>query len=137
MVASDLPFIGYDHEDGSSEGEEEEMFEIEGDLYSLDLTGDPSSPQHQQQHQQHYATLQDGFYDPSAFGSLQRRQLGAGKQAKRPPVDETADKLDSLMEMTFEHLQRRINAGKLLMDGGSCWILLRDREVSYKRCFLA
>lgn len=105
---------GYDHEEGSSEEDEDELFEIEG-MSELDISGNPvNGHHHYQQHPQHYAALQDGFHDPSAFGGMQRQQQGrAGRERKRPPVDETADKLDSLMEMTFEHLQRRINAGKV------------------------
>jgi hypothetical protein len=68
--------------------------------------------------------LQDGFHDPAAFAaatqqghSLRRLQQqlaaanGSSSGGKRPPVDETADKLDSLMEMTFTHLQWRVDAG--------------------------
>jgi hypothetical protein len=69
--------------------------------------------------------MQDGFQDPAAFAaatqqghSLRRLQQqlaaaanGSSGGAKRPPVDETADKLDSLMEMTFTHLQWRVDAG--------------------------
>jgi RNA polymerase I-specific transcription initiation factor RRN3 len=74
---------------------------------------------------------QDGFHDPAAFAaatqhghSLRRLQQqlaaaanGSSGSAKRPPVDETADKLDSLMEMTFIHLQWRVDAGQL----GAVW----------------
>jgi RNA polymerase I-specific transcription initiation factor RRN3 len=75
--------------------------------------------------------LQDGFHDPAAFAaatqhahSLRRLQQqlaaaanGSSSGGKRPPVDETADKLDSLMEMTFTHLQWRVEAGQL----GAVW----------------
>jgi RNA polymerase I-specific transcription initiation factor RRN3 len=33
--------------------------------------------------------------------------------APRPPVDELADKLDSMMELTLEHLGQRCAAGQL------------------------
>jgi hypothetical protein len=72
--------------------------------------------------------MQDGFHDPAAFAaatqqghSLRRLQQqlaaaanGSSSGGKRPPVDETADKLDSLMEMTFTHLQWRVDAGEFL-----------------------
>lgn len=37
--------------------------------------------------------------------------------AGRPAVDETADKLDSMMELTFAHLERRAAGGQL----GAAW----------------
>lgn len=40
-----------------------------------------------------------------------------GADAARPAVDETADKLDSMMELTFQHLERRGAAGQL----GAAW----------------
>ena len=38
-----------------------------------------------------------------------------GNDTKPPPVDETADKLDSMMELTLQHLSRRMMAGQLLL----------------------
>eukprot|EP00879_Flechtneria_rotunda_P027592 GHRR01029563.1.p1 GENE.GHRR01029563.1~~GHRR01029563.1.p1 ORF type:complete len:775 (+),score=300.41 GHRR01029563.1:409-2733(+) len=108
----------YDQEESGDEVDD--IFELEG-MSELDINGNYNP--HCQDHQQ--LALQDGFHDPSYFAT-QQKQLSAaaancatvdGDSRKRPPVDETADKLDSLMEMTFEHLQRRVNAGQL----GAVW----------------
>ena len=54
----------------------------------------------------------------------------AGEEAvEKPPVDETADKLDSMMELTFAHLQRRHEAGQL----GAAWDTLL---AAFERCVL-
>ena len=53
----------------------------------------------------------------------------AGEAADKPRVDETADKLDSLMELTFQHLQRRQAAGQL----GAAWDTLLG---AFERCVL-
>ncbi|WIA18821.1 hypothetical protein OEZ85_003502 [Tetradesmus obliquus] len=109
---------GYDHEEGSSDEEQDDIFELEGMAQELDINDAATA---QQMHEQQLAALQDGFHDPAAFAaatqhahSLRRLQQqlaaaanGSSSSAKRPPVDETADKLDSLMEMTFTHLQWR------------------------------
>lgn len=91
----------------------------------MDLEIDPDS---QHPHQADLSQLHDGFHDPAAFaaagqhGARRQAQLAAaaggdsGKPGK-PPVDVTADKLDSMMELTMQHLQRRVSAGQL----GSVW----------------
>lgn len=53
----------------------------------------------------------------------------AAEEGGKPPVDETADKLDSLMELTFGHLQRRAEAGQ----GGAAWDTLL---AAFERCVL-
>ncbi|KAK9817200.1 hypothetical protein WJX72_010975 [[Myrmecia] bisecta] len=53
----------------------------------------------------------------------------AAAQADKPAVDETADKLDSMMELTLEHLQRRCQAGQL----GQTW---RSLLVAFERAML-
>lgn len=91
----------------------------------MDLEIDPDS---QHPHHADLSQLHDGFHDPAAFaaagqhGARRQAQLAAaaggdsGKPGK-PPVDVTADKLDSMMELTMQHLQRRVSAGQL----GSVW----------------
>ncbi|KAF6257096.1 RNA polymerase I-specific transcription initiation factor RRN3-domain-containing protein [Scenedesmus sp. NREL 46B-D3] len=124
---------GYDHEEGSSDEEQDDIFELEGMTSELDISDvATASALQQQMHEQQLAALQDGFHDPAAFAaatqqghSLRRLQQqlaaaangGSSSGAKRPPVDETADKLDSLMEMTFTHLQWRVDSGQL----GAAW----------------
>jgi len=42
-----------------------------------------------------------------------RESIAAAEEEERAPVNETADKMDSLMELTLEHLRRRISKGEL------------------------
>jgi RNA polymerase I-specific transcription initiation factor RRN3 len=113
-----LVLAGYDHEE--SDDGQDELFDLEG---LVDLELDPDS----QQHQQDLSQLHDGFHDPAAFaaagqhGARRQQQLaaaaGADGKPGKPPVDVTADKLDSMMELTMQHLQKRVEAGQL----GSVW----------------
>ncbi|KAL4436668.1 hypothetical protein ABPG75_003807 [Micractinium tetrahymenae] len=53
----------------------------------------------------------------------------AGEEAGKPRVDDTADKLDSMMELTFAHLARRAEAGQ----GAAAWDTLL---AAFERCVL-
>lgn len=70
-----------------------------------------------------HAISQPGAAAPGAPGGA------AGEEAGKPGVDETADKLDSMMELTFGHLQRRAEAGQ----GGAAWDTLL---AAFERCVL-
>eukprot|EP00775_Hariotina_reticulata_P003857 gene3857-4114_t len=101
---------GYDHEEGESEDEQDDIFELDG-ISELDI----NELGHQHHALRHPVTA--------------AAPAGDRGQKRRPAIDETADKLDSLMEMTFEHLQWRVNAGQL----GSAW---QTMLLSFERTLL-
>ncbi|GIL51718.1 hypothetical protein Vafri_7665 [Volvox africanus] len=54
-----------------------------------------------------------GGWEGAVAGTHGHQQLQQATTPTPPAVDEMANKLDSLMELTFEHLRRRIAAGEL------------------------
>ncbi len=95
----------------------EDIFELEGMLATeLDINATPEEIEARQA----MAALRGGaggrggWEGAVAGGAAGAAAAGAaGGVAARPPVDEMADKLDSMMELAFEHLNRRISAGQL------------------------
>jgi RNA polymerase I-specific transcription initiation factor RRN3 len=124
---------GQEGEEGDTEDEEQEdIFELDGmselDInaqYGLGMDGQ------QQQHLQHQLQQQlqqngvRGGWEGSAAAADNDARVNSGAAAstskKRLPLDESVDKLDSMMELVFEHLGRRCDAGE---DGAE-----RGREV--------
>ncbi|KXZ57030.1 hypothetical protein GPECTOR_1g930 [Gonium pectorale] len=96
----------------------EDIFELEGMLASeLDINANPDEVARRHAMM---ALRQGGAGDgrggwEGAVGTLHAGG-GDGGQAQasiRPPVDEMANKMDSMMELAFEHLNRRLAAGDL------------------------
>ncbi len=84
----------------------EDIFELEG-MHELDLNATPEQLERLRQERQ--AAGRGGWeggakHAAAAAGAEGQPQQPASVQAQ---VDETADKLDSLMELTFAHLERR------------------------------
>jgi RNA polymerase I-specific transcription initiation factor RRN3 len=124
------------------------MFDLEG---LIDLEIDPGHPQYAAQQQDALMQLQDGFHDPAAFaaashhhGARRAQELAAaaaggqpGSSSSKParaPVDVTADKLDSMMELVFGHLQRRVAAGQLAGAWETMLSVFEGRLLHAHRC---
>lgn len=71
----------------------------------------------------------DSYRPPVACPAAPATAAVPGEEAGKPRVDETADKLDSMMELTFQHLERRMAAGQ----GNSAWDTLLG---AFERCVL-
>ena len=91
---------GQEAEEGTSENEDEleDIFEIEG-MSELDINATPEELERRRKQQQ------------DRGGWEGTRVNAAASTSGRPAVDETADKLDSLMELMFAHLGRRHESG--------------------------
>lgn len=121
-----------EEEGGLPPQEEPDIFELEG-MSELDLANhdgssgeDGGSPR---------PATRGGWEGGHALqhpaGGAEGGAAAAGEEAAgKHPVDETADKLDSMMELTFGHLERRAAAGQL---PGTAWDTLLS---SFERCVL-
>ncbi|PRW34096.1 RNA polymerase I-specific transcription initiation factor RRN3-like [Chlorella sorokiniana] len=103
-----------EEEGGLPQEEEPDIFELEG-MSELDLANGGSgsgsgddSPR---------PATRGGWEGGHALTQQAPAAGAPGTDAARPAVDETADKLDSMMELTFQHLERRGAAGQL----GTAW----------------
>lgn len=104
--------------DGVPEEEDaEDIFELEG-MSELDIN---ATPEELKRRHAEAAATRGGWEGavPSvhahAHGVVDGGQLAAAEASTsgRPAVDETANKLDSMMELAFAHLGRRIEAGEV------------------------
>lgn len=86
-----------EEEEEASDEEQEDIFELEG-MSELDINADPEALERFRQER-------GGWEGAVAVGSHAAQSDAAGGRA---PVDETANKLDSMMDLTFAHLQRRL-----------------------------
>ncbi len=93
---------GQEFEEGSSEEEQEDIFELEGMMGGALALGGAQQAQQQAQQQ-----ALGGFEGSAAAAPADASGSG------RAPVDETANKLDSMMELLFQHLKRRCGRGEL------------------------
>lgn len=100
IVESVAPEEAKEEVGGRVPGEEEpDIFELEG-MSELEMELAAAGE----------ATLPGGGWEG---GGPEATVQEDGPGAPPPAVDETADKLDSLMELTMEHLTRRVAAGQL------------------------
>jgi RNA polymerase I-specific transcription initiation factor RRN3 len=95
--------------DDPEEDEHEDIFELEG-MSELEISAQAAAAA---------AAAAAGQEQPGPRGGWegsaqqQRVQSGAAASTSAPVVvDEAADKLDSMMELVFEHLGRRCDAGE-------------------------
>ncbi|KAG2436969.1 hypothetical protein HXX76_006484 [Chlamydomonas incerta] len=115
----DVPTGEEEEEDAEEEAVADDIFELEGMLASeLDINAGP------EELAQRSAVLAMRRHGPTPDsrggweGALpgtqgQAQQQQQSQPSTRPPVDEMANKLDSMMELAFEHLGKRIAAGEL------------------------
>ncbi|PNH03401.1 RNA polymerase I-specific transcription initiation factor RRN3 [Tetrabaena socialis] len=115
----DIADVPTGEEEEADDGVVEDIFELEGMLASeLDINAGPEEVA------QRHAVLamrngaagdgRGGWEGAVAGAHNSAGGAGAGQQpqaSSRPPVDEMANKLDSMMELAFEHLAKRIAAG--------------------------
>lgn len=107
---------GQEVEEGDSEEEVEDIFELEGLTHELHL--DPEAYAAQMHMHINGTYMQEQHQGPR--GGWEGNEGNAGGVAEtastsgRPAVDESADKLDSMMELTFAHISRRCEAGLYL-----------------------
>lgn len=97
-----LSCAGEEEEEGESEEEHEDIFELEG-MNELDINADPETYERMRQEQ----AAARGGWEGAAVAHGSAGAVGEASTSGRPHVDETANKLDSMMELMFAHLQRR------------------------------
>ena len=93
--------------------EDEHESEDEQDVFALEGRQEPGLQE------QVIQTLDEAAADPSVSrggwegAAATQDVVPVASTSDRSPIDETADSLDSLMEMTFDHLEWRCKAGQL------------------------
>lgn len=114
------PYAGEEEEEEAEEEVvAEDIFELEGMLASeLDINAGPEELAQRSAvlaMRRHGPTPDSrGGWEgalPGSQGQAQKQQQQQSQPSTRPPVDEMANKLDSMMELAFEHLGKRIAAG--------------------------
>ncbi|KAI8468899.1 MAG: RNA polymerase I-specific transcription initiation factor RRN3-domain-containing protein [Monoraphidium minutum] len=104
---------GQEHEEGSSEEEDhEDIFELEG-MQELDIHGVPIPPGAAAAAGRPAGPR--GGWEGGAAGAGAGEGAGEGAEGgadARPAVDESVDKMDSMMGLVLEHLSRRFAAGQ-------------------------
>ncbi|GFR40492.1 hypothetical protein Agub_g1060 [Astrephomene gubernaculifera] len=107
---SDVP-TGEDEDE--DDGANEDIFELEGMLASeLDINADPEElAQRQAMLAMRHGGDGRGGWEGAAGGRQHPQQQQQASTCS--PVDEMANKMDSMMELAFEHLGKRIAAGEL------------------------
>ena len=110
----DIPTGQEAEEEGPGEEEEdlEDIFELEG-MVDLGIHG--GDPEEEMRRRKQMAADRGGWEGSAASVAATAAAAAAAAQASttgRGAVDETANKLDSLMELTFGHLERRLDKGE-------------------------
>ncbi|KAG2498036.1 hypothetical protein HYH03_003797 [Edaphochlamys debaryana] len=115
----DVPTGEDEEEEEADDAVAEDIFELEGMLASeLDINAGPEElAQRQAVQAMRHASVSRGGWEGAAAEQQRLAAQAAAQAAARPPVDEMANKMDSMMELAFEHISRRIAAG----EGRALW----------------
>lgn len=101
---------GEEAEEAEAEDREvEDIFELEG-MSELDINADPETLARMQAQREAAAAGPRGGWEGQAgsVAAAAAAEAAAAANANKPAVDEVANKLDSMMEITFAHLDRRL-----------------------------